>query len=197
MNSKDLKVFFVHTLDELRQKCNTESNYNYVKASGILRQILIDENPLLDLINKEYRKKILFEVNKPAPPAPKQSIGADGTVWTDIGMGMSFMSPSKDKSRNEMLTKDQFLKRRVISFGHQDITVLEIIKLNANKIGGVHIDTKQPTNIKDLNILIGNSAMNIKGGITGGAFQINEISLIVLQAVNELEELVKIDIGLK
>ena len=194
MNSKDLKVFFVHTLDELRQKCNTESNYNYVKASGILRQILIDENPLLDLVNKEYRKKILFEVVKPAPLAPKQSISADGTVWTEIGMGMSFMSPSKDKSRNDMLTKDQFLKRRVITFGHQDISVLEIIKLNANKIGGVHIDIKQPNNIIDLNVLKGNSAMNFKGGITGGAYQINEISIIVLKALNELEELVKSDI---
>jgi hypothetical protein len=194
MNSKDLKIFFVNTLDELRQKCNTASNYNYVKASGILRQILIDENPLLDLVNKEYRKKILFEVIKPTPPAPKQSIGPDGSVWTEIGMGMSFMSPSKDKSRNDMLTKDQFLKRRVISFGYQDISVLEIIKLNANKIGGVHIDTSQPNNIKDLNILIGNSAMNFKGGITGGAYQINEISIIVLKALNELEKLVKSDI---
>jgi hypothetical protein len=194
MNSKDLKIFFVNTLDELRQKCNTASNYNYVKASGILRQILIDENSLLDLVNKEYRKKILFEVIKQSPPAPKQSIGADGTVWTDIGMGMSFMSPSNDKSRNEMLTKDQFLKRRVISFGYQDISVLEIIKLNANKIGGVHIDTKQPTNIKDWNILTGNSAMNFKGGISGGAYQINEISIIVLKALNELEEFVKSDI---
>jgi hypothetical protein len=109
-------------------------------------------------------------------------------------MGMSFMSPSKDKSRNDMLTKDQFLKRRVISFGYQDISVLEIIKLNANKIGGVHIDTSQPNNIKDLNILIGNSAMNFKGGITGGAYQINEISIIVLKALNELEKLVKSDI---
>ena len=197
MNSKDLKVFFINTLDELRQKCNTESKYNYVKASGILRQILIDENPLLDLVNKEYRKKILFEVIKPTPPKPKQSIGSDGTIWIDLGMGMSFMSPSKDKSRNEMLTKDQFLKRSVISFEHQDISVLEIIKLNANKIGGVHIDPKRPNSIKDMNILIGNSAMNFKGDITGGAFQINEISLIVLKAVNELEELVKLDIGLK
>jgi hypothetical protein len=195
MNSKDIKVFFVNTLDELRQKCNTDSNYNYIKASGILRQILIDENPLLDLVNKEYRKKILFEVIKPSPPIPKQSKGPDGTVWTDIGMGMSFMSPSNDKSRNEMLTKEQFLKRRVITFGHQDISVLEIIKLSANKIGGVHIDTKQPNNIKDLNVLIGNSAMNFKGGITGGAYQVNEISIIVLKALNELEELVKRDIA--
>ncbi len=58
----------------------------------------------------------------------------------------------------------------------------------------VHIDTSQRNHIKDLNILIGNSAMNFKGGITGGAYQINEISIIVLKALNELEELVKSDI---
>jgi hypothetical protein len=82
------KKLFLEVLDDLRAKCESKSNYNYVKAAGLLRQLLLDATPLVDVINKEYKEKIVFEVNKPLPEIPKKIIqdGQELTTYYTVSL---------------------------------------------------------------------------------------------------------------
>lgn len=191
--SKETKRFFLDVLADLRVKCDSKSNYNYVKAAGLLRQLLLDDPPLMDLINKEYKDKIVFGVRKQYPSPLNQHVGKDGVTYTTI-IAVSFLNPGADKKYVDYLKRDKFLKHRIFNFGGRDITVLEILKLNANKKGGIHLDNKPNKNTKELLIDIANTTVNYTGEITGGAYAVKEIGNITLKALKNLEDKVKADL---
>jgi hypothetical protein len=58
----DHEKLLLNTLDDLKGRVDKGDNYNLIRAAGLIRQLLIDENPLIDLVNKNYKLKILFRV---------------------------------------------------------------------------------------------------------------------------------------
>lgn len=194
MNDIETKRFFIDVLNDLREKCNSQTNYNYVKAAGLLRQLLIDTNPLIDIINRDYKEKLIFEVRPERAPSSNKEIGPDGLVY-EIFMSVTLMDPGQNDRNVVRLSRSQFFQYKFFNFHGKDITVLEILKLNANKKGGVHLDN-QVIKVKDeLMVDMANSAINYKGGITSGAYAVQEIGRITLKTLKTLEEKVKADIA--
>jgi len=189
--NNDDKKFFLSVLDDLRHKCGSNSNYNFIKAAGLLRQLLIDEIPLIDNINKEYREKIQFKVNRRSTQIP-QFIGPNGKPLIHV-MSFGFINPPENNQFVEYLNKDQFLKYKVLDFHGHEITLHELLKLNANKKGGVHRDSR--VSGKDSVVNMANSAFGISEDIPGGSYTMSEMGKIVLNALSTLEEKVKKDIG--
>ena len=194
MTSTESKRFFLDVLEDLRTKCNSKSNYNYVKAAGLLRQLLADEIPLVTIINREYKEKLIFEVVKAIPSAPKKSLGSDGLVYESF-FTVRFINPSSNQDNIDKLNFPDFLKHVIFTYGEQDVTVLEILRLNANKKGGVHFDERPKESLKDLYVDMANSTVNYTGDITGGAHAVHEIGKITLKALERLEERIKADLG--
>lgn len=192
----DYKQFFLDTLDDLRNKCESNSNYNYVKASALLRLLLIEDGiPLIHIVNREYKEKILFEVIKHTP-SPRKHIGTDGLIYESF-ISVRFINPTASNDNIDLLNLDQFLKYIIFTYEGRDVTVLEILKLNAHVEGGVHLGNKIKKNYDELMIELANSSVNYTGGITGGAYSVHEIGKITLKALAKLEDRIKKEIELR
>jgi hypothetical protein len=191
----DHKKFFLEVLDDLKSKCDSNSNYNYVKAAGLLRQLLIDEVPLIDIVNREYKEKIIYEVVKKSPDPPRQQIGQDGLVYTMVS-SISFINPTPYSRDLDYINKDQFLKYKIFNYEGRDVSVLEILKLNANSKGGVHFEKKDRLTLDEFFVERANSGFVDIRGVTIGASAVSDIGKITLKALTKLEERVRADIAL-
>jgi len=187
------KHFFINVLDDLRLKCDSISNYNYIKSAGLLRQLLIDENPLVDIINREYREKITFEVRRVLPNSQEKIIANDGTPLI-VMASMHLILPSNNDFDTEFINKDKFLKFVVFEIEGHKVNILQILKLNANVKGGVHFEKQKTLTFDEYLLERANSTFNMVGNITGGAYAIHEVGKVTLKALEKLEKRVRVDL---
>jgi hypothetical protein len=133
---KQIEKIFLHTMHDLEERSEMANMYTILRASGIIRQLLVDNNSLLDQINRDYKEKILFRVQQ-KPDIFTDRFDKDGkrlNKW----FGINFIFPDKDSKNIELLKKDDFLRYKLLSFGEHEFSVLEVIKICANKYGGIH-----------------------------------------------------------
>ena len=130
---------FVNTVLELEERFTKKTEYDLLKASGLIRQLLVDNNTLVDQVNKNYKLKIKFKVTKRFK-FDNDNIDSNGTKWNSLSAIMLFISPDKSSDFVELLSKDEFFKYQLLSHHETSFTVLDVIKICANKYGGVHIE---------------------------------------------------------
>jgi hypothetical protein len=85
---------FINIYNDLRDKLDKGDKYNLIKASGLIRQILFDASPaspLLDLVNRDYKLKILFRTQKNRPKFGK-TVEFGGQVWETV-IGVTLINP--------------------------------------------------------------------------------------------------------
>lgn len=140
---------FLDMYSELKERFNQADGYNILKGSGLVRQLLVDENSIIDQVNRAYRIKILYKVQRRFSILTER-IQEDGTVWKAM-YGMTFLSPKDDSESYELLKKDDFFKYEVLFHYEKRFTVLDVIKICANKYGGVHYDEKLSEKEDELN----------------------------------------------
>lgn len=128
----------LNIISDLSERFDRHTEYDLLKASGLIRQLVIDKNPVLEQVNKSYKFKIVYRVQKRIK-MPAESVQEDGTVWKAL-YGMTFISPKDDDSNFELLKKDEFFKYELLFYSGESFTVLDIIKICANKYGGIHYD---------------------------------------------------------
>lgn len=127
---------FVNTIIELEERFNKKTEYDLLKASGLIRQLIVDANPLVAQVNKKYKLKIKYKVVKRFK-LDFANIDSNGTEWSNLS-SMVFISPSKSSNFVELLNKHEFFKYQLLSHHDTPFTVLDVIKICANKYGGVH-----------------------------------------------------------
>jgi hypothetical protein len=54
--------FFLETVIDLDLKAATGGSYQVTRAAGLLRQLLLDHEPLVHLVNRQHRVRIAFDV---------------------------------------------------------------------------------------------------------------------------------------
>ena len=57
---------FVRNIDILRETIKTPKEDDLFESARLLRQLLVDENPLLHQVNRARRIKIIFHANLPS-----------------------------------------------------------------------------------------------------------------------------------
>lgn len=122
---------------DLEERFKRRTEYDLLKAAGLIRQLLVDVNSLVEVVNKKYKVKIVYRVQKRFK-MPDVSVENDGTVWKAL-YGMVFITP-ENNSNCEHLKKDDFFKYELLFYNGENFTVLDIIKICANKYGGIHYD---------------------------------------------------------
>ncbi len=131
MNDNDL---FLATLTDLETQLEIGNEYSILKATALLRQLLIDgANSLVGRVNRFYRLKILFPVcgRKRAEMRFAQSVefyAALGAIHTSGSQG----------DTRELVTLDTFLKTKILKEKDVLLTVYNLIEHSANVLGGVH-----------------------------------------------------------
>lgn len=133
----DHEKLLIDTIDDLKARLDKGDQYNLIRASALIRQILIDGGNLLSLVNKNYKLDIRFRTQKNKPKFQNKGI-IDGIEYETV-IGVTFLNPKhNDEEYIDNIKLDKFLEYPVIFFEGQHFTVLQITKQCAHIYGGVH-----------------------------------------------------------
>jgi len=113
--------FFVECLDELESRATWESSeYSLLRAAGLLRELLLDELPVVTEVNRERRLPLSFTIRR----APMDS--RPGTWW--IG-GLDPDQPGEGPVEDLNLTN--LLRVPLLDLGTDRLTIKDLITLAA------------------------------------------------------------------
>lgn len=125
----DEENFFLNTLQDIDLKTFAGDRYSLIRASGLLRQLLLDE--LLHVVNRSHKLSIKFCTTNFHNRLPSD---------IEISGHWQNLDPSYFPCSNTLqCSLDEFLGAPCIVFQGHEATVKDIIKACANAKGGVHL----------------------------------------------------------
>jgi hypothetical protein len=130
MDASDL---FLESLAELERYVAIGDDYAMLRAAALLRQLLIDESPLVHQVNQQYRLKLRFHV---CGRRYAEVVLQMGPVFYSALGGIHRSGPMSHQV--EEVSLDQFLAAKVLKLGDHILTVRDLISISANVLGGVH-----------------------------------------------------------
>lgn len=169
-NATDAEALLVRSVHELYEMTIAADWYKLLKASAVLRLLLIDG--LCDRANKRHRKTIRFLVlNGDALPF------AVDQFWRTLSPG-EWSHPS-----HQVLSRHQFLRTPILKTNDGEITVSDCIEANANAGGGVHFG-KPRTDAESL--LMGYGERQIHLGHRADRLPLRDIAEVTCRALEPL-----------
>lgn len=156
-----VEQLFVETLIDINQKlASNPSEYQLLRVSGLLRQILIDKKPLLEPASAAASLEPKFRLVKPGPPpippdVQRQiddawdkyiaSLLPDAPVPQKVSIAFSMRGDllsgiaSQPGDKVLELAKKDFLSHPIVTWMDKDYTVENVLRVAANSLGGVHL----------------------------------------------------------
>jgi hypothetical protein len=119
---------FIETLDDLRGRAVWgASEYALLRAAALLRELVLDDRPLVLAVNRARQHQLTYRVREP-PPNPRLLawLGIDPAETAEGGA-------VQDLRIKELLAFPMFFLDR------STLTVKDLILLGANVLGGVHL----------------------------------------------------------
>jgi hypothetical protein len=131
--SADLSVaelHFVETIFDIDKKLLDRSRYSLIRASGLLRHVLVDGGAsLVDQANRRKQLKFVFKILDSTTMMHSVVKG----LWLDVSPHRNSQSPGV-----LAVNRDRFLSTKVLLHDGVWATVRDVIKACANAKGGVH-----------------------------------------------------------
>ena len=148
---------FLRTVEDLSKKVNLGTPYHWLRASALVRQLLIYGHPLVGRINRSSGLKLRYEV-------PDITGAVDEhTMVLMAGDGLLGMYPTRTVNR------DGFLAAPLIYVRPRWFTMLEIVDVAAHVLGGVHNNEPKVGSQQDL------SAFDASFQVLGGGAAVTQI----------------------
>ncbi len=138
----DAKALLLKTISDIESRVSAGSYYDLLRAAGLLRQLLLDENPLVHAANRSLRVKLEFKV---LPACDLDSIATPTWHCTDIS-GVGLTAPPGILS----VPFKGFLSTKCGSFEGTSFSVKDVIKSCANTCGGVHLGKARTVEDRDM-----------------------------------------------
>jgi hypothetical protein len=130
-----IEELFLNSIDDLQKRVTSGvPEYDVVGISSLLRKLLLDEKPLVHLVNRKLKKKFKFQVNI-IEPIWKRAGSPPPTIWAQQD-GFDPATAMNPLVSNVKL--DEMLARVIIISEGYEITVKEVIQHTAHVKGGVH-----------------------------------------------------------
>jgi hypothetical protein len=182
-----IEELFLQTLLDLEQRLLQADEYALLRAAALLRQLLLEEHPIASEVNRSRRLKLTFTVTDIGPYF--EMLLQDGANFysTEDGLDPVFTAPF---GQSLDLTRDQFLKRRVMVVNGNILSVHDVIDQLAHVEGGVHVGTARTAKEKALKEAA--TAFRI-GDLPGGTLMIAAIARVTLVALRDLRDAVQKD----
>lgn len=182
----DRDQLFLDTLADLRERVEAGGDYSLVKATALLRQLLLDREPLVDQVNRKHRIRLLYLVGG----KPEESIAGLRSMIPELAfLGLlDLLHPSglPPSAPRELLPKDRFLRLPVLFITGRTYTVRDLIEHAAHVLGGVHSGRPEGEHERVLaefqQLFVGGQLPQIRS--------LRSISLVVLDALEPLREAV-------
>jgi hypothetical protein len=167
-------ALFLRTIEDLSKKVNLGDQYDWLRASALVRQLLIDGHPLVDRVNHDPRLKLAFDV-------PDSSGAVDEhTLVFMAGDGLLGVQPRRTVDR------DGFLATRLICVKGRWFTVHEIVDTVAHAVGGVHKGDPRGDSQSELAALDASLLVLGGGAATTQIRGIGHITIVGLKPVAEV-----------
>jgi hypothetical protein len=173
---------FLHTMRDLRRRVESpDDEYDLLMAAGLLRKLLLDDQPLVHQVNRRFRLKFAFEIA--TNDVYEAVILEDKPVVYVVN---DAISPRAALPRSTMrkVNLDGFLARRAAYVHGHDVSVKELILQVANVEGAVHAGTARDEKHR---VLAGASETIKIGGAGLAAATMRGIGWVVLDALAPIE----------
>ena len=179
MNRQDL---FDQTVRKLERVADGEfDELAMLEAAAAVRKLLLDESPLLHQVNRQRRRRIVFEVA--GPSALQAEILKDKPTVYFLMEGFSPRLRLTGGTGVEPLKLDPFLARPVGWVQGRAVTVKDIVLQLAHVEGGVHAGT--PKTDLEARLHEANAALFI-GGLGSVARTMRGIADVVVATLKPL-----------
>ena len=124
---------YMYVIGELYEKLDLGGYYDLLRASALIRQLLLDDPPLAHFVNRDLKIKLRFRVFRYTID-PRRNPPAFG--WSPVHVpDVEGIPPC------EIVKHDQFLATPCMSMRGTLFTIRDVIKSCAHVRGGVHLDT--------------------------------------------------------
>lgn len=131
----DLRLLFLNKLQELRRLMTEPSEFHMLQASAIVRQLLIDGQPLLLKMKQITDQPIIFQTRAAGMVERSTSIMGGYPQIFSVGHSIGL---SKTNGQITPLSLKDFLALEVLILFGDTYTVYDVIVYCANAAGGVH-----------------------------------------------------------
>jgi|SRR5438132_8135897 len=187
MSAREDAWLFVRVCRDLEKRLRSVDEYEVLKSSGLLRQLLLDDAPLVHRANKNYKLDIEFEITDFQPPTSDQR---KILLW-NIADGLDPQTCRPGRGNRKVRLED-FLRLVVLRSGDTSFTIKDLIKFEANVMGGIHAGSPRTETEQHLRMI---TDMYSIQGIPGCLRQLKAIARVVLKAVDPLKVRVQADLA--
>jgi hypothetical protein len=178
----DRKELFVKTIDDLSNKIKSNNEYEVLKASGLLRALVLDgKNSLAIIVNREFREKLEFKYADHTKGSAAFMLARNPTSWSVLDGFHSGNPPPATFYKLSGL--DGLLSEVVLLKDGKKFTVKDVILFTANITGGVHSGTPKENDDKErilheLQLWLGGLPITLK--------QIESISKVIIDGLESI-----------
>jgi hypothetical protein len=180
----DSEKWLLEVLVDLRDKVETNTQYTLIKASGLLRQLFLEGDCLVDQANRNHKIKLNFVTNKGGEHG-RIPIIQNGIIWEPI-LVVNFVDPKERRDHTVNNNLQKFLMFEIFYFEGKAYTVKEVIRLGANILGGVHFSSKK--NVDELSAKRLNNMVTTADKTTAVAHSLSQIARVTIKGLEPLEK---------
>lgn len=178
----DRDHLFLETLRDLESRCGGgATEYEVLRSAVLLRQLLLDESPLVHQANRDRKIPITFRVNVRQPiwkiagsPPPEVWAKQDGLDPETAGAAPEIAD----------IKLSGFLSRVIVISHGVELTVRDVIQQVANILGGVHAGVEQDQ--RELALAAVSDAFVI-GGLDPVTRSLEAVGRVVVRALRPLQ----------
>lgn len=167
---------FLNTLADIEARLITGERYQLLRSSAMLRQLFLDNDPLVHKVNRNYHLKLLFRCRTYPAISPKISNRVTYSFSPEIQIN--------DQDAAPLVPLNKFLKFPCLIRDDEYLaTVEDVIKHWAHVMGGVHFgspETNQEHALNEFNIFVKTYGAEAGLHILAGILRISLLGLLPL-----------------
>jgi len=177
---------FVRTLEDMEARIKSTDLYEVLVLSALIRKLFLDDNPLVDQVNRKHRHKIKFMISDPNSPYTQMVLSHKPSFYSvQDGLDPDTARPGKAVIE---VNRNQLFSTMVLMVQEKPYSVREVILFEANVMGGVHAGS--PRTDKDKVLAVVNELYSV-GGSRAGLRQLQAISRVILKSLQPLRDSVQ------
>jgi hypothetical protein len=178
----DSTHLFCRTYDDLSERISSQDPYVILGASALIRKLFIDDDPLVDQVNRSHKIKLSFVIGEIDTPYHREVMKDKPRYW-------SLQDGLDPKTKlvaggTTTLKRDKFFDTVVLIANGKEFNIRELIKFEANVMGGIHAGKAKTDQEKALASLAGLYMGNTRASLR----QLLAISRVILSALSPLRQ---------
>jgi hypothetical protein len=169
---------YLKTLDDLKNRISSQDPFDILSASANIKELFLDNYPLVDLANEQYTTNFTFDVCLPVRDFPGLPKPAVFSIQEGLDPGMSRLGQVTSR-----LARDQFFMIVLININGREYTIKDVVLSCVNSMGDIHSGSAQCEKQKALKAV--SDQMPI-GGFSSSLRQLQAIGRVVVKALTPL-----------